>query len=189
MKRVSSVVVVLASLAAVFLWGCLPTKSAPPELRASYQELKARLDDDTPGDSIRKLEAFKKTCAGYDLSKTVAEEIARLRAEIPGRYHMGRELAREGDFSRAESVLADLADNVPETEDGRRAKEFLAFDFYLFKAQRLMMERSLDEAEKTLQELLARNPGGARVEEAERLLVGFPAAIWGDSRWQARSTT
>jgi len=90
----------------------------------------------------------------FDIVSEVEAEIDRVRALAEGRYRDARDLAREGDFARAEEMLQDLAIHLPETSDGARAGEHLTFDFYNGKAQALMVLERWEEAGEVARPLL-----------------------------------
>ena len=80
----------LAFAGALLLAGCAVIRPTPPEVRASYEQLKSVLNEDTPGESIQKLEAFRKECARYEISTAIQQDITNLRGQAPGRFHKAR---------------------------------------------------------------------------------------------------
>jgi len=151
----------------------LPT---PPEVEDAYLRLKSDLDDDTPGQSIDRLEAFRNDYGDYLIGVTAKEEIERLRGQVEGRYHLARELAREGDLERAEKILTDLTTYFPGSDDGEMAKEYMRYEFHIFKATRMMMDERFDEAEEALREVLTHDLSRQESENAERQLDGLTNA-------------
>ena len=86
------------------------------------------MDPDRLGASAAGLAVFLETCRAYEIAPEVEAEMDRLRALGEGRYHEARELARKGEFDRAEAILEDLARYYPDTPDGESAKEHLRFE-------------------------------------------------------------
>lgn len=168
MKHAQTILIVVGCGLAVS--GCMATKATPKEVTEQYAQLKSGLDEDALGASIEKLEAFRREHAAYDIATSVAKDIAALRAGEEGRFHKARELAREGEFTRAEKIMRDLVRCYGDTDEGRMAREFMQFEFFMFKANRLMMDRTLDEAETTLKELVTRKLTPEQTQQAERLL-------------------
>jgi len=150
--------------------GCATRKPTPPEVLQSYETLRSELDEDAPGGSIAKLEAFRDRHAHYDISTAAARDISALRARTTGSFAKARELARQDEFPRAEKILKDLAENLPDTEDGRLARQYLKFEFRFFKAQRLLMQGRAEEAERAIRAPLAGDLTAQQVEQRERLL-------------------
>jgi hypothetical protein len=107
-----------------------------------------------------------------DVVSEVKNEIEDLRSLADGRYHAARELAREGDFDRAEGMLKDLATHFPEKPDGESAKQHLAFDFYYGKAQWLMVRQRWKESGEVARLLLGRDLTRAQQEKVEAILDG-----------------
>ncbi|MBI4529201.1 MAG: hypothetical protein HY695_35835 [Deltaproteobacteria bacterium] len=156
------------------------------------EQLRSNLDEDASGEAIAKLEKFRDRYSRFHVSTIVSQEIAKLRAQVKGRFHVARELAREGELERAEKIIRDLAHHFAATDDGRWAKEFLGFDFYLWKANHLIRDQRFDEAEESLNELFKKYPAPARISEAERMLDAITQAQAGRARTvqaQARSAS
>jgi len=166
----------LVALATLAVAGCAAKRETPPEVARAYEELLARADADAPGALVAGLERFRRDNARYRISATVSDEIKRVRRTAEGRYHLARDLAREGALGRAERILTDLADNLPDTDDGRSAVQYLKFDFPFFKAQQLMAAGDFDEAERTARRLLANRVAPPQSDAIERLLDAIAAA-------------
>lgn len=168
--------VVLVAVGTLAMAGCEARRETPPEVARAYEELRARTDDDAPGELIARLERFRRDNARYRISVTVRDEIAQLRQQAKGRYHLARDLARAGELGRAERVLRDLAENLPDTDDGRSAAQYLKSDFPFSKAQQLMAAGRFDEAERAARELLATDLPPPQADAAERLLDSIAMA-------------
>ena len=156
--------------------GCSRKEPTPVEVLTSYQELRSQLDEDALGESIQKLTAFRDAYAKYQISTTVTGDISRLREQVKGRLHTARELAREGKLERAEKIIKDLANHFADMDEGQMARQFMQFDFFMLKANRLMQERRLDEAEQTIKGLLKKELTTEQVFLAERVLDGISQA-------------
>jgi hypothetical protein len=189
--RLRSVTLVALVLSPAAL-GCSKHEPAPPDLRVEYQALLGTLDDDLPGASASRLAEFMNANRKYDIVTEVETEIARLRSLADGRYHEARELAREGDFDRAEGMLQDLATYLSDTPDGESAKEHLAFNFYLGKAQWLMVRQRWEEGADVVRPLLERDLTRVQREQVETILDGagvVGAAYSQAERDQTRAAT
>jgi len=162
---------------ACLLFGCAtkpPALPAPPtDVLSAYQQLKSSLDPDCPGASIQKLEDFQKQNAKYDLAATVSADVAQLKAAVKDRFSTARDAVRQGQAERAEKIMKDLAQHFPDTDEGRMAQRFLRFDFHLVKANRLMMDRRVDEAEQAVRQVLKADLTAEEREQAERMLDGI----------------
>ena len=145
-------------------------KETPPDVMQQYEELLSQLDMDAIGESIKRLEEFRARNAQYEVADAVEKEIKRLRREVKGRFHRACDIAGDGEFDRAEKMLVDLATYFPETKDGRLARAYLEFDFYMFKARRFLESERPGEAEQALRELLKRDLSAAQAEQVERML-------------------
>jgi predicted Zn-dependent protease len=155
---------------------CGEKKETPPEVEEIYKHLKSELDEDCIGESINRLEGFQKVNENYSISITVKEDVDQLRDQLEGRYHVARELAREGELERAEKILKDLIMYFPDTDDGEKAERYMQFDFDMFKATQLMMDNRYEEAEQTIREVMTRELTLQQAENAERLLDGLTNA-------------
>jgi hypothetical protein len=169
--RPRSFIVVSIVLSAAVL-GCSKSQPTPTEVDTEFRALLETLDQERPGASVALLSDFMKRNSRYDIVSEVEREIDRLRSLVDGRYHAARELAREGDFDRAEAMLDDLATHFPGTSDGESAKEHLAFDFYLGKAQGLMVLQRWEESGEVARLLLDRDLTRAQIEQVEMILDG-----------------
>ncbi len=155
---------------ALLVSACAADRDTPAAVTKEYERLKGELDQDTIGESIQRLEAFRKANEQYRIAATVAEDVTRLSEQARGRFHMARELARGPELSRAEKILNDLATSLPDTDDGRMAREFMQFDFHMLKASLLMNEGRLAEADQTVRQLLGTKLDAARASQVERVL-------------------
>ncbi len=166
--RVKEIFVIL-QIFCILAGGCGLQETPEPVLTEYYQLLDS-LDEDRIGESINRLEAFEVSYRQYEITRLVKGRIEKLEDHIEGRFHFARDLAREGDLGRAEIILTDLATYLPGTSDGERAKEYLEFDFSLFKIQRLLMDQRPEEAEIVALGLLEKNPDPVIAEQVERQL-------------------
>ncbi len=185
-RRFALIAIVLS--AAVI--GCSKPQPTPAEVAAEYRTLLETLDSDQPGASVARLGNFMTENRGYDIVAEVESEIKRLRSAADGRYHAAREFARDGDFERAESMLEDLATHLPDTPDGESAKQHLAFDFFMGKAQWLMVRQQWEESAEVARLLLDRDLTRAQKEQVETILDGaghVGAAYSQATRAQARA--
>jgi hypothetical protein len=170
----------------LMLMSCTGSKETPPEVIESYRLLKSELDEDAIGESIKKLEDFRKDNSQYKISWIIEEDMAGLKENVDGRFHMARELARGGDLERSEKMINDLANYLPDTKEGELAEEYLQFEFHQFKATRLMMDERFDEAEHVIIELLKKDLTEQQTIHAENLLDGINTAIHGRSRAESQ---
>ena len=161
--------IVLATIMSAAVIGCSKPQPTPPEVTAEFEALLEGVDVERPGASVARLNAFMERNRQYDVVTRVEEEIVRLRYLADGRYHQAREIAREGDFDRAEAMLQDLA-QLPETSDGESAKEHLEFDFYFGKAQWLMVRQRWEESGEVARLLLDRDLTRAQKDQLETIL-------------------
>ncbi|NNG16352.1 MAG: hypothetical protein HKM89_07720 [Gemmatimonadales bacterium] len=185
MRALSFILVV-----SVAMVGCSKSQPTPPEVDAEFRALLETMDEELPGASAARLSEFMKANSAYEIVTEVEGEIERLRSLADGRYHAARELAREGDFDRAEAMLEDLATHLPETSGGESAKEHLAFDFYLGKAQWLMVRQRWEESGAVARLLLERDLTRVQREQVETILDGaghVGAAYSQAERAQARA--
>jgi lipopolysaccharide biosynthesis regulator YciM len=83
-------------------------------------------------------------------------------------YQQARELARSGEFDRAEQMLRDLAE--VDTEDGKSARTHLEFDFYMEKAKWLLVRQRFEEARAVGEYLLAQDLNRFQRDQAEKIL-------------------
>jgi len=169
--------------------GCSSSQSTPPEVDAEFRALLETAEQEPPGASIARLTEFRKKQSRYDIVTEVDGEIERLGSIADGRYHEARELAREGDFERAEGMLQDLAACSPETSGAESAKQHLAFDFYLGKAKWLLVHQRWEEGGEVARSLLDRDLTREQREQVEAILdhtAHVTAAYAQATRAQAR---
>ncbi|HSM16333.1 MAG TPA: hypothetical protein VK845_04955 [Gemmatimonadales bacterium] len=79
-------------------------------------------------------------------------------------------MTREGDLDRAEGMLHDLATYLPDTPDGESSTQHLEFDFYLGKAQWLMVRQRWEESREVARPLLERDLTVAQKDQVEAIL-------------------
>ena len=180
--RPRSFIVASIVLSAAVL-GCSKSQPTPAEVAAEFLALLETVDEERPGASVARLTEFMNANSRYEIVAEVESEIDRLRSLADGRYHEAREIAREGDFDRAEGMLQDLATHLPETSAGESAKEHLGFDFYLGQAQWLMVRQRWEEGSEVVRPLLERDLTRAQREQVETILDG--AGVVGAAHSQA----
>ncbi|RKZ17535.1 hypothetical protein DRQ53_03170 [bacterium] len=142
----------------------------PPTVTAQFHALLDSLDDAPPGTAVVRLEEFARLYPDYAIVDTAQAEIARFRTTTAGDFHAARELARQGQFDQAESILEDLARYLPETPDGELAKRHLKFDFYFAKAQWLMVRQRHEESAVVASQLLDSDLSVYQANQVEMLL-------------------
>ncbi len=178
------IIIVITALSSTLI-GCSAEKDAPetaqptpPEVQAQFFELLDTLDDDRPGAAVEGLQAFLSENKAYEIADTLRLEIERCRAFADGRYHEARELARQGRFERAEEILEDLA-LLPDTPDGENAGKHLEFDFYLGKAQWLLLRQRYREAATVARSLREQDLTPTQTDLVETILdnVGHVDAV------------
>lgn len=177
--------VVLPAILCAALMGC-SKEPTPPEVTAELEDLLEKADTERPGATVERLKDFRLIYQQYDVVDRVDDEIDRLRDLVKGRYHEAREIAREGDFDRAEAILLDLSAHFPETQDGRSAEDHLAYDFYRGKAQWLMAHQRWEDAGKAVEPLVDRDLTPSQRKEVESILDS--AQFAGTTRRQATLT-
>jgi len=187
--RPRPVVCVVLALA-VAVMACSRPQPTPPQVDAEFEVLLEGVDLERPGASASRLTDFLETCRTYEISAEVEDEIDRLRSLADGRYHEARDLARDGEFDRAEAILEDLATHLPETADGESAKEHLEFDFYLGKAQWLLVRQRWEDSAGVARRLSDRDLTREQQEQVETILdrAGHVGAARSEAvRFQARA--
>lgn len=163
-------IVVMVTATFALLSACANEKAATPrDVSVQFHALLDSLDTDSPGASALDLEAFLKENERYTIADTVRNEIAIRRGETDGRYHEARELARDGEFDRAEHVLTDLA-LAADTEDGASAARHLEFEFYFEKAKWLLVRQRFEESEAVARELLTHDLNRFQRDQVEQIL-------------------
>lgn len=158
-------VVLLAPVSLACERGGAPT---PPGVLARYHALVDTLSFDTPGESVARLEAFLAEAGKYQVADSVEAKIVIYRGATHGLYHQARELARDGEFDRAEAMLQDLAQT--DTEDGRSARTHLEFEFYLEKAKYFLVRQQFEEARSVGEWLVRQDLNRFQRDEAEKIL-------------------
>ena len=153
----------------LLLVACGSQPDTAAEVATQYAQLKATLDPDTVGQSIRTLETFKRGHAHDRIVAQIDQDIGKLQEQARNRFHLARELIRGNDSARAEKILHDLSTGLPDTEAGRMAKEFMAFELPMIKANRLKNDRRFSEAEKTLKDLPTARLNPAQADQLERV--------------------
>jgi len=183
-------VIMVAIVLSAAVIGCSRTQPTPPEVDAEFRTLLETVDQEAPGAFLARLTEFRKKHSRYDIVTEVDSAIERLGAVADGRYHEARELAREGEFDRAEGMLEDLATHLPQTSAGESAKDHLAFDFYFGKAQWLMVHQRWEESGEVARLLLGRDLTRAQMEQVETILdnAGYVGAAYSEAtRAQAQT--
>ena len=151
--------------------GCAREKQpTPPAVEAHFYAMLDSLAEAPPGASVSTIAAFLRRYGVYQIADTAQIALERARSAADGRYHEARELARRGEFDRAESILEDLATHLADTPDGENAKRYLEFEFYLGKAQWLLVHQRHEECEAVARALLARDLTAFQVEQVEKTL-------------------
>ena len=158
-----------AALMAAFV-GCSEPLPTPPSVDAEYRALLQSVDEELPGRSVKQLTDFMIANREFDIITEVEREIGRLRELAEGQYRIARDLARAGDFDRAEEILEDLAVHFPKAEVGESAGEHLAFDFYYGKAQALAALERWEEVEEVARALLDRDLTAAQEKRIQATL-------------------
>ncbi len=113
-----SLILIMVLLILLFS-GCKKNETDPEHVIVKYQELLSSLDEDRAGESINKLKEFEKKYANYEISKTASEKQADLANKVKDNYLIGRTLAREEKFDRAEQILGDISRHFPLTPYGQ----------------------------------------------------------------------
>lgn len=150
--------------------GCAGLQETPVEVLEEYDHLASSLDPDRLGESIQRLRTFREQQSRYFISRKADELIAGLLDKVEGRYRLARDLARDNELERAETILRDLAQHLPDTRDGRDAAGYLRFEFPFFKAQWLMREKQADEAEVVARELAGGDLTDIQSQQVQLLL-------------------
>lgn len=173
MKRIALIALIVMGLMVISACG---KKSTPEPVMDEFDNLVANLDPDTPGQNVQKLEAFREKNTRYVITDKATAQIERIREQVLGRYVIARDLAREGDVERAQIILNDLADHFSDTPDGRQARDYLRFDFHLFKISRLSSQGKYDEAESALKRLREGDITPVQKQNLERMLDAITQA-------------
>ncbi|HEX6789701.1 MAG TPA: hypothetical protein VF247_00195 [Candidatus Krumholzibacteria bacterium] len=159
--------VVLVAGAALF--ACQSSNvPTPPDILARYHALTDTLSFDTPGESVALLESFLSDNRRYQIADSAAQKIVVYRGATHGLYHLARELARDGEFDRAEQMLQDLA--LVDTEDGKSARTHLQYEFYIEKAKWLLVRQRFEEARGVGEWLITQDLNRFQRDEAEKIL-------------------
>jgi hypothetical protein len=162
----------------------------PPAVATEFHALLDSLADFAPEAAVGRLEAFLNAYGHYSIADTVSVERDRFHSTAQGRYHVARELARQGEFTQAERILNDLADHLPDTPDGQSATQYLEFDFYFAKAQWLMIRQRYEETEVVANALLDHDLTPSQTNQVEMILDNADnvnAALSQSEKAQARS--
>lgn len=168
MKRFG--ILVISAFIILTLSGCDKREETPPEVLQAYDHLLSALDPDRPGESYATLQQFASDHSQYDVAAIVELELKNRHKGLEAAYFEGRDLAREEQFDEAETVLSDLAMNLPDESAGRLAREYLQFEFPFMKASRLLMRGDVAGAENVARELLGKQLTGEQMLKAQNLL-------------------
>jgi len=151
--------------------GCAKDKApTPPAVTAHFYALLDSVANDTPGTSVVRLKAFLRKNEGYGIADTVRTEVDHLRSSVTGQYHEARELARQGQFHLAESILQDLTEHFADTPDGEKATRHLEFEYDFGKAQWLLLHQRFEECETVARALLDRDLTAFQSNQVEAIL-------------------
>lgn len=143
--------------------------TAPPEVRSQLAGLMENQDDDHPGATVVALRQFLSDNPGYTIADTVEQAIGELEESSVQRFRDARDLAREGQFQRAQEMLEDLA-LMPNTPGGQSAGAHLEFDFYYGRAQWLLYRQRFSECRQVALALRKRDLSPVRANQVEALL-------------------
>ena len=103
------------------------------------------------------------------IASSLDRDMALWRERLQPAYLAARDLARDGQFDKAERMLADLA-LVPDEPAGNQSAEFLAFEFHRLKASRLLVTGDAAGAEQAARDMLAQPLGDDQLTAAQQLL-------------------
>ena len=179
----------LCLCACLCCFGC-GKKDAPEAVNDQYKVLLEELDADTVGKSIEKLQAFQAQYSRYKIADSAAEKIESLQNDSTDRYLAARDLARDGEFDRADTILKDLVEYFPTTSQGKNAAQYLEFEFPLMMADHLMMDKEFEKAETILRKLRAKKFSNEQSMVVEAKLDGITrsaqyASLGNDARAQS----
>ena len=158
----------------------------PPEVQAEFHSLLQEIENDPVEVAARQLTIFLRANAVYDVADTVQLVLDELSLETSSRYHEARELARAGEFDRAEQILRDIVDYLPQSNAAELAAQYLEFEFYYSQAQWLLVRQRHKEAGAVARAMLDRDLTGYQVQQVEQILdnVGFVDAAYSQSELQ-----
>lgn len=148
---------------------CESRQATPAEVQAAYADLVASLEPAAPGFALLRLEAFARRNADYDIVVEVERRAVEWRQRLQPAYLNARELARQGQFDLAETILKDLA-LVPGEAAGAEAIDFLAFDFHKLEASSLLVTGDSEGAAAAARGLLAGAKGSEEMAAAQQLM-------------------
>jgi hypothetical protein len=143
---------------------------------AAYAGLKASIDADAPGPAWRQLRRFGEQNKAYKVSTLALQDVSRIEAQAKERYLRARELARQGEYERAEKMLLDLVECFRLTPGGGPAAEFLRFEYPVLKANQLILHKQVDAAEQVLKEVQKHELSEEEMAIVERMLDGVSVA-------------
>jgi hypothetical protein len=160
---------------------------APPEVASELVRILDSASEQLPGAAVAMFEAFLEEHHGFETDRLARTEIDHYRSLAVGRYRHARDLAREGHFNAAETILVDLSTYLPETPDGESAKKHLEYDFYMNQAQHYLVRQRFAEAETVARALLAKDLTPTQAETVEQILdsVGHVGAALGQVEKQS----
>jgi len=163
------VLLLIAVLAVLVTQGCMRPVETPPEVAQAYSALLASLDASRPGDSVARLQNFATRNAAYPIAQTVAADLTPWRRQLEPAYLKARDLARDGRFDEAQTILVDLA-QLQDEPAGRMAREFLSFEFHQLKASQWLVKGDTAAAKAAAGELRNLPLKEGQRASAERLL-------------------
>jgi hypothetical protein len=168
------VCVALLSLVAI---GC-GKGNTPDYVQDIWESAKAKYEThpEALGAHIAEMEELVQRYSKFQVSEEIAKQLAESKAKIPGRYDNSRNLVRRGEFERAEKILKDLAENLADTADGKLAKEYVHFEFYMHAAQQYLLGREYEKGEAFLAKVELENLEPVEKERLHSILDTFATA-------------
>ena len=142
----------LLTAALAILAGCDRPSDTPPEIERAYAVLTSRLNSGEPGQAVAQIKQFARQHAREPIARQAERDITYWQPQLDEAYLKARNLAREGQFERAEVMLRDLA-QAPEERSGKAAADFLALEFHHLRAADLMRRGDTAAAEAIARDL------------------------------------
>lgn len=174
-------IVIIVALA---LTGCNDKKTETP--RTVAEEFHVLLDSvggEPPEIAADRLQEFLREYGDYQVADSVQLALDHLGEASGDRYHEARELARQGEFDRAQKVLEGLVEHFPETPAGENAARYLEYEFYFGKAQWLLVRQRYEESGAVARALLEHDLTPFQTDQVEQILdnVGYIDAAYNQS--------
>jgi len=173
--------ILLLFLVLLFPSGCGKKENTPP-MEEEYFALLSELDPDTLGAGIQKLSEFAKKYEEYKISEQAIYKIKTLKSKIRENYLRARDITRAREFDKGEKILTDIATHFPDSLEGEQARAFLNFEFPMNKAQSLLIQSKMSEAEEVLRDLRKESLTPDQTEIVEKMLDGMARNIEGRKR-------